>query len=117
MAVVRVLGNLSEVSDLLRTGADDWITAAGVDIDPTRLEQLLLETTLALASEQGREQFGRRTMLLETLAMEYSVSMDLLRSQQRDPTTLGWLERTAGEGGVLALFENGRRADHPARYL
>ena len=102
--VVRVLDNLDEVTDLLRTGAHAWFAHQGAALNDLRLEQLLLETTIALASEQGREQFGRRTMLLESLTTQYAVGMDLLRSHQQDPTTLSWLGRTAVKAGVLALF-------------
>ncbi|MDX6206263.1 MAG: hypothetical protein QOF39_2320 [Frankiales bacterium] len=108
--VVRALDNLGEVTGLLRTGGRDWLAAAAAATDGARLEQLLLETTIALSSEQGREQFARRTMLLESLTTQYSIGMDLLRSHQQDPTALGWLDRTAVKAGVLALFEQDQDA-------
>jgi len=59
----------------------------------------------------GRAHFGERMHLQETLSKQYEVSMELLRSHERDPRRLRWLERTHARAGCLGLWTDRSTTD------
>jgi diguanylate cyclase (GGDEF)-like protein len=59
----------------------------------------------------GRAHFGERMHLQETLSKQYEVSMELLRSHERDPRRLQWLERTPARAGCLGLWTDRSTTD------
>jgi diguanylate cyclase (GGDEF)-like protein/PAS domain S-box-containing protein len=58
----------------------------------------------ALAQAQGADAYERDSYLLDMLAVQYDVSMDLLRGLDGDARQLAWLERTKVRAAVLGLW-------------
>ena len=69
-----------------------------------RLEDALYQIFVVLAQAQSafQTEHGRSTM--SALGTQYLVSMQLLRSQERDPRSLDWLRTTDIRGGCLGLW-------------
>ncbi|MDX6221144.1 MAG: hypothetical protein QOD91_198, partial [Frankiales bacterium] len=110
------LEDLVRVGALLRSGAQAWLAARapgdGTGAEQrSRMERVLSELALVFVAAQGRDQFARRSWLLDSLGTQYAVGMDLLSSHQQDPTTLTWLGRTHVKAGVLALHERPGETD------
>jgi diguanylate cyclase (GGDEF)-like protein len=80
-------------------------TAPGADSGVhQRVEDVVYQIFVVLAQAQSSFQvaYGRSTM--SALGTQYSVSMQLLRSQERDPRSLDWLCGTDVRGGCLGLW-------------
>ena len=110
--VAAELNDLPRLTTLLRQGIHRWVRAQ-TPHEPSvhrlgRMERVLSELTLALLTASGRDQFHRRSILLESLGKQYAIGMDLLSSHEQDPTALVWLGRTHVKAGVLALHDKGQ---------
>ncbi|MFI5842362.1 diguanylate cyclase domain-containing protein [Catenuloplanes sp. NPDC051500] len=67
---------------------------------------------LELMEAQGRAQFEEQTHLERVLGTQYGVSLDLLRSHQKDPRALGWLAPTGVRAGCLGVWrERGKTVE------
>jgi len=77
----------------------------GRDVDATRrveqcLQQifvLLVQAQTTLLSDHGRS-------MMRSLTTQYSISLQLLRSQEKDPRSLDWLRLTGVRAGCLGLW-------------
>jgi diguanylate cyclase (GGDEF)-like protein len=90
--------------------------AAGADrAADHRVEDVVYRIFVVLAQAQSSFQVahGRSTMV--ALGTQYAVSMQLLRSQERDPRSLEWLRSTDVRGGCLGLWP--AEPDQRGRYL
>jgi diguanylate cyclase (GGDEF)-like protein len=69
-----------------------------------RVEDAIYQIFVQLAQAQSSLQaaYGKSTM--SALGTQYLVSMQLLRSQERDPRSLDWLRTTDIRGGCLGLW-------------
>jgi diguanylate cyclase (GGDEF)-like protein len=77
----------------------------GTDLEAAaRVRHSVQEVVLALAQAQARAQFRAGSHFQATLNAQYTVSMDLLRSHERDPRTLAWIEGTHARAGCLGLW-------------
>ena len=88
--------------------------ALGVAQDPrsrAAIEHPIRDIVLKLAQAQTRGQFSTTTYYQAALSTQYVVSMDLLRSHEKDPRTLEWLAKTPSLGGCLALWKRGRSTE------
>ncbi|HTC69164.1 MAG TPA: diguanylate cyclase [Acidothermaceae bacterium] len=75
---------------------------------PSRLlDDAVAGATWALAQAQGIESYERDSHLLQMLATQSDVSMDLLRGLDGDARNLLWLESTQVQAGVLATWSAG----------
>ncbi|MDP9796923.1 diguanylate cyclase (GGDEF)-like protein [Catenuloplanes nepalensis] len=92
--LVTLLGGTGRPEELL---AAAHRVHAGATGDPSAL---LLE----LMEAQGRAQFDEQEHLRDVISTQYEVSLDLLRSHQKDPRALGWLGRTGVRAGVLGIW-------------
>ena len=109
-SVARPLDDLAQVTGLLRDGARNWLKAAAAASVPLvgdparRLEELLVEISLGLASAGAREQFLGWRELQDSLDAQYWVGMSMLRGGQAGATGLDWLGPTAAAAGMLAIL-------------
>jgi diguanylate cyclase (GGDEF)-like protein len=69
-----------------------------------RVAACVQEIVLALAQSQVREQFRAGKHFQSTLSTQYAVSMDLLRTHEKDPRMLEWIRDTNARGGCLGLW-------------
>jgi diguanylate cyclase (GGDEF)-like protein len=69
-----------------------------------RVEDCLQQIFSLLAQAQTHTQILLGKSMMDSLSTQYGVSMDLLRSQKRDPRSLDWLGKTAVRGGCLGLW-------------
>ena len=100
------LGDIVQLSSLLRAGAETWLGTRSPTAAPeqlVRLEQLLSLVGMVFIAAQGRDHHARRGFLIESLGHQYAIGMDLLSGHHEDPTTLTWLSRTPITSAVLAL--------------
>jgi diguanylate cyclase (GGDEF)-like protein len=78
--------------------------AIGDDQVTRRLEDAVYRVFVQLAAAQANLQAAYGLSTMSALGTQYSVSMQLLRSQERDPRSLEWLRSTAVRGGCLGLW-------------
>jgi diguanylate cyclase (GGDEF)-like protein len=69
-----------------------------------RVHHRVHELVHALGQAQARSQFYAGDHSQSTLYTQYMVSMNLLRSHERDPRTLDWVAGTQARGGCLGLW-------------
>jgi diguanylate cyclase (GGDEF)-like protein len=69
-----------------------------------RVEDLVYQIFVVLAQAQSSFQVAHGRSTMSALGTQYSVSMQLLRSQERDPRSLDWLRATDVRGGCLGLW-------------
>ncbi|MFI6074554.1 EAL domain-containing protein [Actinoplanes sp. NPDC051343] len=67
-------------------------------------EDLVYQIFVVLAQAQSSFQVAHGRSTMSALGTQYSVSMQLLRSQERDPRSLDWLRATDIRGGCLGLW-------------
>jgi diguanylate cyclase (GGDEF)-like protein len=97
------------VMRLIRDHSRAVTGATGADDDA------VYQIFVLLAQAQSSSQAARGRSTMSALGTQYSVSMQLLRSQERDPRSLEWLRSTDVRGGCLGLWpENPERR---GRYL
>jgi diguanylate cyclase (GGDEF)-like protein len=72
-----------------------------------RVEDVIHQIFVVLTQAQSALQSTRSQSVMSALDTQYSVSMQLLRSQERDPRSLDWLRATAVRGGCLGLWSGG----------
>ncbi|NLT56793.1 MAG: EAL domain-containing protein [Actinomycetales bacterium] len=103
----RLVMTLRSVRELARSRATAR-TGSGTAADDLamvhRVEDCLQQITLTLSRAQTLHQFDSGTSFFSTLSTQYAVSMDLLRSHERDPRSLTWLRRTGARAGCLGLW-------------
>jgi diguanylate cyclase (GGDEF)-like protein len=75
--------------------------AAASDVE-RHVQKLILE----FAEARARGQYANSAYYRQALSTQYVVSMDLLRSHEQNPRTLGWLARTGAAGGCLAQWRS-----------
>ncbi|MBN1171562.1 MAG: EAL domain-containing protein, partial [Micromonosporaceae bacterium] len=68
------------------------------------MEQPIREIILKIAQARARGQFGDSAYFQLALQTQYVVSMDLLRSHEKDPRDLEWFSRTQFLAGGLGLW-------------
>ncbi|NNJ61481.1 MAG: EAL domain-containing protein [Dactylosporangium sp.] len=96
--------NMEEIGEIVR----QFALGLTRDLDSrTAVEQPVQEIILKLAQARARGQFGDSTYYQSALSTQYVVSMDLLRSHEKDPRTLEWLSRTRVLAGCLGLWTPG----------
>ena len=69
-----------------------------------RVEDIVYQIFVVLAEAQSSFQTGQGRSVMSALGTQYSVSMQLLRSQERDPRSLEWLRTTDIRAGCLGLW-------------
>jgi diguanylate cyclase (GGDEF)-like protein len=99
--------SVATVMRLIRDHGRSLQAAAGAIEDNAvtrRVEDAIYQIFVQLAQAQSSLQaaYGRSTM--SALGTQYLVSMQLLRSQERDPRSLEWLRTTDIRGGCLGLW-------------
>jgi diguanylate cyclase (GGDEF)-like protein len=72
-----------------------------------RVTECVQEIVLALAQSKVREQFQVGKHFQATLGTQYAVSMDLLRTHEKNPRMLEWVRDTRVRGGCLGLWSGG----------
>ncbi|HEX5206027.1 MAG TPA: EAL domain-containing protein [Actinoplanes sp.] len=83
-------------------------TSAGADTAVhRRVEDVVYQVFAVLAQAQSSFQVAHGRSTMSALGTQYSVSMQLLRSQERDPRSLDWLRITDIRGGCLGLWPSG----------
>ena len=83
------------------------------DVDVTRrLEDCLQRIHILLVQAQVCLQADREKSMMGSLNTQYSISVELLRSQEKDPRSLDWLLLTDVRGGCLGLWAT-QDADAP----
>jgi diguanylate cyclase (GGDEF)-like protein len=93
------------VMRLIRDYSRALQTAAGADIAAhRRVEDVIYQIFMVLAQAQSAFQVAHGRSTMSALGTQYSVSMQLLRSQERDPRSLDWLRATDIRGGCLGLW-------------
>jgi diguanylate cyclase (GGDEF)-like protein len=105
-ATLRV--SMEEISGAVRQFAN------GIETGPderSAVEHCIQDIILKMAQAQARGQFGNTTYYQAALSTQYIVSMDLLRSHEKDPRTLEWLANTPSLGGCLGLWSQASPAD------
>jgi diguanylate cyclase (GGDEF)-like protein/PAS domain S-box-containing protein len=97
------------IIDAIRTFARSNDRAVrGANGTPSHLlDDAVAGATWALAQAQGIEAYERDALLLQILATQSDVSVDLLRGLDGDASDLLWLERTQVQVGVLATWSAG----------
>jgi diguanylate cyclase (GGDEF)-like protein len=108
MPIARRLENYEvavAVMRLIRDHGRALQTASGDDSAAhRRVEDLVYRTFVVLAQAQSSFQAEQSRSTISALGTQYSVSMQLLRSQERDPRSLEWLRTTDIRGGCLGLW-------------
>ena len=84
----------------------------GGEATADRVEACTQEIMVALAQSQARAQLRDGRYFQSTLNMQYTVSMNLLRSHEEDPRMLAWIEGTHARAGCLGLWAQ-RSSDAP----
>jgi diguanylate cyclase (GGDEF)-like protein len=72
-----------------------------------RVEDVVYQIFVVLAQAQSSFQVAHGRSTMSALGTQYSVSMQLLRSQERDPRSLDWLRNTDIRAGCLGLWPSG----------
>jgi diguanylate cyclase (GGDEF)-like protein len=80
------------------------LPGAGDDAAQRRVDDALYQTFVVLAQAQSAYQAGFHRSTMLALGTQYAVSLQLLRSQERDPRSLEWLRTTDVRGGCLGLW-------------
>jgi diguanylate cyclase (GGDEF)-like protein len=80
-----------------------------------RVEDVVYQVFVVLAQAQSSFQVAHGRSTMSALGTQYSVSMQLLRSQERDPRSLEWLRTTDVRGGCLGLWPS--ETPDPGRVL
>jgi diguanylate cyclase (GGDEF)-like protein len=119
--LARVLDDSERVVDVLRLiGNFGRRLQAGAgldrDVDATRRVEdclrriyiLLVQAQTSLQAEVGKSMMG-------SLSTQYSISLELLRSQEQDPRSLDWLRLTGVRGGCLGLWPEPTGSDQHSR--
>jgi diguanylate cyclase (GGDEF)-like protein len=96
--------HLSETLRKIRVYGSHVVGTVAEDAVASRVEDCFLEIALTLSQAQTQRQFHCGTSFFSTLKTQYSVSMDLLRSHERDPRCLDWLHQTSVRAGCLGLW-------------
>ena len=99
--------NAVEVAWLIRHFGRHRQIQAGADrdVDVTRrVEDCLNHISFRLAQSQTSRLARDAKSMMTSLATQNLISMDLLRSQERDPRSLDWLGPTQVRGGCLGLW-------------
>ena len=108
MPIARRLENFEAtvaVMRLIRDYGRAVQTAAAADIAAhQRVEDVVYQMFVVLAQAQSSFQVAHGRSIMSALGTQYSVSMQLLRSQERDPRSLDWLRSTDIRGGCLGLW-------------
>jgi diguanylate cyclase (GGDEF)-like protein len=78
--------------------------AAGDGAAHRRVDDLVHQIFVVLAQAQSSFQTELSRSIMAALGTQYSVSMQLLRSQERDPRSLDWLRATDIRAGCLGLW-------------
>jgi diguanylate cyclase (GGDEF)-like protein len=73
-----------------------------------QVEDCLGRMLVALLQSLSAVQAGRTRSMVVTLSTQYLISMELLRSQERDPRSLDWLRLTQLRAGCLGLWSDQR---------
>jgi diguanylate cyclase (GGDEF)-like protein len=77
----------------------------GGDVDATRrVEECLQQIFILLIQAQTSRLSDRGRSMMSSLTTQYSISLQLLRSQEKDPRSLDWLRRTDVRAGCLGLW-------------
>jgi diguanylate cyclase (GGDEF)-like protein len=93
------------VMRLIRDYGRSLQTAAGADNQARhRVEDVVYQIFVVLAQAQSSFQVAHGRSTMSALGTQYSVSMQLLRSQERDPRSLDWLRNTDIRAGCLGLW-------------
>ncbi|PRY20611.1 EAL domain-containing protein [Pseudosporangium ferrugineum] len=98
---------LAAVVRVIRRHAWQLQSGAGLDKDfdvTRRMEVCLQEIFLLLAQAQVIQLSVHTKSMMSSLSTQYSVSLQLLRSQEKDPRSLGWLQVTDVRAGCLGLW-------------
>jgi diguanylate cyclase (GGDEF)-like protein len=86
-------------------GAHLIATEAADEATRQRVRDCVEELILALANVQVTVNFQDAVAVKSAYMTQYAVSLDLLRSHEEDPRTLGWLtRRPEARGGCLGLW-------------
>jgi diguanylate cyclase (GGDEF)-like protein len=99
--------SFAEVVRLIRQRARQIQADAGrdQDLDATRrMEECLQEIFLLLAQGQTTRLSTHAKSMMSSLGKQYSISLQLLRSQEKDPRSLDWLQVTDVRAGCLGLW-------------
>lgn len=72
-----------------------------------RLDQCLQQVSIGLSKAGVLEQVRVNDVYHDSVWNEYDISMELLRSHEKDPRSLEWLARTIALQGALALWSDG----------
>jgi diguanylate cyclase (GGDEF)-like protein len=99
--------SFAEIVGLIRQHARQMQVDAGLDrdVDATRrIQGCLQDIFLLLAQGQTTRLAMRAKSMMSSLATQYSISLQLLRSQEKDPRSLDWLEATDVRMGCLGLW-------------
>lgn len=70
------------------------------------------DIVVALAQSRSRTRTVEENEFLTTLKMLYTVSKNLLRSHEKDPRGLAWIQDTDARGGCLGLWSHSTDTDH-----
>ncbi|MFI6074326.1 EAL domain-containing protein [Actinoplanes sp. NPDC051343] len=103
MPVARRLENYETAVAVMRLFRD-YGRALQTATKNERVEDLVYQIFVVLAQAQSSFQVAHGRSTMSALGTQYSVSMQLLRSQERDPRSLDWLRATAIRGGCLGLW-------------
>jgi diguanylate cyclase (GGDEF)-like protein len=96
-----------EVVRLVRQHGWHLQTAAGLseDIGATRrVEECLQQIFIVLAQAQTSLLADHAKSMMSSLTTQYSISLELLRSQEKDPRSLDWLQLAKVRAGCLGLW-------------
>jgi diguanylate cyclase (GGDEF)-like protein len=115
--LTRMFGNdqhAVQVTRLLSLYARHLQAEAGLgrDVDVTRrVEDRLHRIFILLAQAHTSLLAAHAKSLMTSLVTQNLISMDLLRSQERDPRSLDWLQLTEVRGGCLGLWPADQETD------
>jgi diguanylate cyclase (GGDEF)-like protein len=99
--------SLSAMTRYVRQFSRHLLVEAGQqrDVDVIeRVEGCLQQVYVMLAHAQISERVSQGESMMASMGVQYRVSMNLLRSQQRAPRSLDWLRDTGIRGGCLGLW-------------
>ena len=75
------------------------------DVDATRRVETCLQQIFILLTQAQVTLLARHAKTMQgSLTTQYSISLELLRSQEKDPRSLDWLQLTQVHGGCLGLW-------------
>ena len=91
-------------TDQIRSKVEATLEPTDVD-GLTRLQRCAAEVRLGLSQALLNERNDAFYELRKAIRDEHEISLDLLRSHEADPRSLGWLGRTKAVAGMLALWQ------------